>query len=68
MIDAVGHLLIIAILVVLVLYGPTKGRNMMVLEDKSLFTEAYFMINNYVYWFALIFLAYYAIHFLSYGN
>lgn len=67
-IDAVGHLLIIAILVVLVLYGPTKGRNMMVLEDKSLFTEAYFMINNYVYWFALIFLAYYAIHFLSYGN
>ena len=32
MIDAIGHLLIIAILAVLVLHGPTEGRNFLVLE------------------------------------
>src|SRR5262249_45471093 len=56
LIDAVGHLLIMAILFVLVVYGPTKGRNMVVLEHKSLFTEAFFMTNNYVFWFVVIFL------------
>lgn len=67
-IDAIGHLLIIAILFVLTLYGPTEGRNFLVLEQKSLWTEAYFMTGLYVLAFVLIFLAYYGFHFLAYGN
>ena len=68
LIDAVGHLLIMAILFVLVTYGPTKGRNILVLEGKSLLTEAYFMLGNYVFWFVAVFFAYYGLHFLAYGN
>lgn len=67
-IDAIGHLLIVAILLVLTLYGPTNGRNFLVLEQKSLWTEAYFMTGLYVLAFVLIFLAYYGFHFLAYGN
>jgi hypothetical protein len=68
LIDAIGHLLIIAILFVLVVYGPTKGRNFLVLEQKSLWTEAYFMTGLYVLAFVLIFIAFYSFHFLAYGN
>jgi hypothetical protein len=68
MIDAIGHLLIIAILFVLVVHGPTKGRDFLVLEQKSLWTEAYFMTGLYILAFVLIFIAYYGFHFLAYGN
>ena len=67
-IDAVGHLLIITILAVLIAYGPTKGRNFLVLDGKSLWTEAYFMTGLYVLAFVLVFLAFYGFHFLAYGN
>lgn len=66
MIDAIGHLLIIAILVVLVLHGPTEGRNFLVLESKSLWTEAYFMTGLYVLAFVLVFTAFYGFHYLAY--
>lgn len=68
MIDAVGHLLIIAILFVLIVRGPTKGRDFLVLEQKSLWTEAYFMTGLYILAFVLVFIAYYSFHFLAYGN
>ena len=66
MIDAIGHLLIIAILAVLVLHGPTEGRNFLVLEGKSLWTEAYFMTGLYVLAFVLVFTAFYGFHYLAY--
>jgi hypothetical protein len=68
LIDAVGHLLIMAILFVLVIHGPTRSRNFLVLEQKSLWTEAYFMTGLYVLAFVLVFIAYYGFHFLAYGN
>jgi hypothetical protein len=68
MIDAVGHLLIIAILFVLIIRGPTKGRDFLVLENKSLWTEAYFMTGLYILAFVMVFIAYYGLHFLAYGN
>ena len=67
-IDAIGHLLIIAILLVLVLRGPTKGRDFLVIEHSSLWTEAYFMTGLYILAFVLVFVAYYGLHFLAYGN
>jgi hypothetical protein len=67
-IDAVGHLLIITILVVLIAHGPTKGRNFLLLEGKSLWTEAYFMTGLYVLAFVLVFAAFYGLHFLAYGG
>lgn len=68
LIDAVGHLLIIAILTVLVLHGPTKARAFLVLEQKSLWTEAYFMTGLYVFAFVIIFIGYYGLHALFYGE
>ncbi len=68
MIDAVGHSLIIAILFVLIVRGPTKGRDFLVLDTKSLWTEAYFMTGLYILAFVLVFLAYYGFHYLAYGS
>jgi hypothetical protein len=68
LIDAIGHLLIMAILFVLVAHGPTKARNFLVLGDKSLWTEAYFMTGLYVLAFDLVFIAYYGFHYLVYSN
>ena len=68
LIDAVGHLPIIAILFVLIVRGPTQGRYFLVLEQKSLWTEAYFMTGLYILAFVLVFIAYYGFHFLAYGN
>lgn len=65
--DAVGHLMIVAILWVLVVRGPTDARNMLVLPDKSLFTEAYFMTGLYFLAFVMVFILYYGIHYYSYG-
>lgn len=67
-IDAIGHLMIIAILFVLFFRGPTDARNMLVLRDKSLWTEAYFMTGLYTLAFVVMFLAYYGLHHVFYGN
>ncbi len=66
--DAVGHMMIVAILWVLIVRGPTDARNMLVLPDKSLFTEAYFMTGLYFLAFVMIFILYYGIHYYSYGS
>lgn len=66
-VDAVGHLMIIAILFILVLRGPTDARNMLVLRDKSVWTEAYFMTGLYYLAFVTIFILYYGLHYLYYG-
>lgn len=68
LIDAIGHLLIMAILLVLVIHGPTRGRNFLVLGNKSLWTEAYFMTGLYTLAFVLVFIAYYGLRALAYGN
>ncbi len=68
MVDALGHLMIVAILWVLVVRGPTDARYMLVLPDKSLFTEAYFMTGLYFLAFVMIFILYYCIHFLAFGS
>jgi hypothetical protein len=67
MVDAVGHLMIVAILFVLVVRGPTDARNMLVLSDKNVWTEAYFMTGLYFLAFVMIFILYYGLHFLFYG-
>lgn len=63
LIDAIGHLMIIAILFVLVVRGPTDARYILVLPGKSLIMEAYFMTG--LYYFAIInaFLLYYGLHY-----
>ena len=68
MVDAIGHLMIVAILWVLVVRGPTDARNMLVLPEKSLFTEAYFMTGLYFLAFVMIFILYYGIHYLTFGS
>ncbi len=67
MMDAIGHLLIIAILFVLYFRGPTDARKMLVLPGKALWTEAYFMTGLYTLAFVLVFLAYYGFHHIYYG-
>jgi hypothetical protein len=66
-VDAVGHLLIITILFILVVRGPTEARNMLELGDKTVWTEAYFMTGLYSLAFVLMFIFYYGIHYLAYG-
>ncbi|HEY0427605.1 MAG TPA: hypothetical protein VGC76_07460 [Pyrinomonadaceae bacterium] len=66
-VDAIGHLMIVAILFVLIVRGPTDAREMLILWDKSLFTEAYFMTGLYFLAFVMIFILYYGIHFMCYG-
>jgi hypothetical protein len=68
LVDAIGHLLIIAILLVLVVRGPTEARNMLVLSAKSVWVEAYFMTGLYFLAFVTFFIMYYGFHFLAYGN
>lgn len=65
LIDAIGHLLIIAILFILVVRGPTTAREFLVLSDKSLWTEAYFMTGLYILAFNVLFIAYYGLYFLT---
>lgn len=67
LIDAVGHLMIIAILFILVVRGPTDARNMLALGDKSVWTEAYFMTGLYSLAFVMMFIIYYGLHYISYG-
>ncbi len=65
LIDAIGHFLIIAILFILVVRGPTSAREFLVLSDKSLWTEAYFMTGLYILAFNVIFISYYGLYFLT---
>jgi len=67
-VDAVGHLMIVAILFVLIVRGPTDARDMLVLRAKSMFTEAYFMTGLYFLAFGMVFILYYGIHYLQYGT
>lgn len=67
MIDAIGHLMIIAILFVLFFRGPTDARNMLSLPGKSLWTEAYFMTGLYALALLAMFLGYYGLHSVFYG-
>ena len=68
LIDAVGHLMIIAILFVLVIRGPTDARKILVLETKSPQMEAYFMTGLYYLAFVNAFLLYYGLHYLLVEN
>lgn len=67
LIDAIGHSPIIAILLVLVLRGPTSARYFLALKGKTIWTEAYFMTGLWFLAFNVVFLAYYGIYHLSYG-
>jgi hypothetical protein len=67
LIDAVGHLMIIATLFVLIIRGPTNARDMLVLPDKAVWTEAYFMTGLYYFAFVMIFILYYGLHHFAYG-
>jgi hypothetical protein len=66
-VDAIGHLMIVAILFVLVVRGPTDARYMLLLPEKSVFTEAYFMTGLYFLAFVMVFILYYGVHSLVYG-
>jgi len=66
LLDAIGHLMIIAILFVLFMRGPTRAREMLVLREKSVWTETYFMTGLYFLAFAMIFIAYYGLHAVFY--
>jgi hypothetical protein len=68
MIDAIGHLMIIATLFVLVVRGPTDAREMLVLRDKAVWTEAYFMTGLCFLALNMIFILYYGLHHLAYGK
>ncbi len=65
LIDAIGHLLIIAILFILVVRGPTSAREFLFLSGKNLWTEAYFMTGLYILAVNVIFIAYYGLYFLT---
>jgi len=66
MLDAIGHLMIIAILFVLFVRGPTSAREILVLREKSIWMETYFMTGLYFLAFVLIFIAYYGLHGIFY--
>ena len=60
--DAIGHLMIISILLVLFVRGPTSAREILVLRGKSIAMETYFMTGLYFLAFVMIFIAYYGFH------
>jgi hypothetical protein len=62
LLDAIGHLMIIAILFVLFMRGPTSAREILVLREKSVAMEIYFMMGLYFLAFVMIFIAYYGLH------
>jgi hypothetical protein len=67
LIDAVGHAIIIAVLIVLAVRGPTSARYFLVLQSKTLWTEAYFMTGLYILMLNCLFLAYYGFYYLLMG-
>lgn len=66
LLDAIGHLMIIAILLVLVVRGATRSRDILVLREKSVGMEAYFMTGLYFLAFVMMFIAYYGLHYIFY--
>jgi hypothetical protein len=64
LIDAIGHLMIIAVLLVMTIRGPTSARYIPVLSRKSPWTEAYLMTGAYVLTLNLTFISYYGLYFL----
>jgi len=58
--------MIIAILLVLFVRGPTSAREILVLREKSIWMETYFMTGLYFLAFVLIFIAYYGLHGIFY--
>ena len=68
LLDAIGHLMIIAILFVLFLRGPTSAREILVLREKSVAMEVYFMTGLYFLAFVMIFIAYYGLHAVLQGG
>ena len=56
--------MIIAVLVIMTARGPTSARYFLVLADKSLWTEAYFMTGLYMLALNVVFVAYYGLYFL----
>ncbi|MEM8855316.1 MAG: hypothetical protein AAGD34_16545 [Pseudomonadota bacterium] len=67
-IDAVGHLLIITVLIILAARGPTPARDFLVLPDKAIPTEAYFMTGLWMLAMNLLFIAYYGLHTILIGS
>lgn len=67
LLDAVGHLMIIAILFVLFVRGPTSAREILVLREKSVAMEVYFMTGLFFLAFVVTFVSYYGLHSLFYG-
>jgi hypothetical protein len=68
LIDAVGHLMIIAILFVMIVRGPTDARGILVMREKTAKMEAYFMTGLYYLAFVNAFLLYYGLHYIFIGN
>jgi len=66
LLDAIGHLMIIAILFVLFIRGPTSAREILVLKEKSIWMETYFMTGLYFLAFGVMFIAYYGLHAIFY--
>ena len=66
LLDAIGHLMIIAILFVLFIRGATSAREILVLREKSIWMEIYFMTGLYFLAFVMIFIAYYGLHAVFY--
>lgn len=58
--------MIIGILFVLVIRGPTSAREILVLREKSVWMETYFMTGLYFLAFVTIFIAYYGLHAVLY--
>ena len=62
LVDAIGHLMINAVLFVLIVRGPTDARYILVLSTKSPQMEAYFMTGLYYLAFVNAFILYYGLH------
>tara|TARA_R110000868_G_scaffold129751_2_gene338846 strand:- start:1192 stop:2319 length:1128 start_codon:yes stop_codon:yes gene_type:complete len=67
LVDAIGHLMINAVLFVLIVRGPTDARYILVLSTKSPQMEAYFMTGLYYLAFVNAFILYYGLHALLQG-
>lgn len=68
MIDALGHFMVITILAILFMRGPTKRvRHAMVLKDKAIWVDAGLMTGFFLFSFVMVFLWYYGFHFYYYG-
>lgn len=64
LIDALGHFMIIVILFILFMRGPTdRIRATMVLREKAIWVDAGFMTALYTFGFVLFFIWYYGFHF-----